>query len=212
MVPRARCGLRCSLLGIIGVLIVVLGALQSCTSNSSLKSVFTPPPVAVDTNGPFYLHNVSQVKYWDRVSSAQRATNFAWWDSSGTVREMNDFYDKVIVLSFFGTWSSPALAQLPVISSIRSSGDTNVLFLGVTMREGVTGKRAVIRIDSIAHSIGIPYQVLIGSRDFGFTYGGVDVVPTTFVITRRRKVEASFEGFVPEDKLKEAIGKAEGKP
>ena len=197
--------------GFIILLAATMLALASCQSNSTLKAVFTPP-IAVDSNGPFYLHNVSQIKYWDRMSSANRATNFAWWDSAGHVREMSEFYDKVVVLTFFGTWSSPALAQLPIINTVLSSGDTNVLFIGATMREGVTGGKAVIRIDSAARALNIPYQVVIGSRDFGFTYGGVDVVPTTFVITRKRKVEATFEGFVTDDKLRAAIAKAEEKP
>ncbi len=208
--PRFR--LSNQALRLLCFLSVIVGSLQSCTSNSSLKSIYAPLPAGVDTSGPFFQHNVSLIKYWDRMSSANRATNFAWWDSSGTVREMNDFYDKVVVLSFFGTWSVPALAQLPIIDAIRSSGDTNVMFIGVTMREGVTGRKAVIRIDSIMQARSTRYQVLIGSRDFGFTYGGVDAVPTTFVISRKRRVEATFEGFVTEEKLLEAIVKAETKP
>ncbi len=201
----------------LGLAIVVLAglsllALQSCSSTPSLKSLFSPPNVVKDTLGPNYLHNVSQIKYWDRMSTQLRATNFAWWDSTGHVREMNEFYDKVVVLTFFGTWSMPALAQLPVIDSLRATGDTNVMFIGVTMREGVMTGKAVIYVDSFVRARGIPYQVLIGSRDFGFTYGGIDVVPSTQIITRRRKIEAALEGFVPLGRMRDEIRKAEEKP
>jgi thiol-disulfide isomerase/thioredoxin len=187
-----------------------LALVASCSSTPSLKLIFSPANVTLDTLGPNFLHNVSQIKYWDRMSTVMRATNFAWWDSTGHVREMNEFYDKVVVLTFFGTWSPPALAQLPVIDSVR--GDTNALFIGVTMREGVTNGKAVTRIDSFVQAHNIPYQVLIGSRDFGFTYGGIDEVPATFVITRKRKIAASFDGFVPAAKLRDAIERAEQKP
>jgi peroxiredoxin len=178
-----------------------------------MKTMYVPPVVAVDTLGPNYLHNVSQIKYWDRITSADRATNFGWWDSTGHIIEMNEFYDKVVVLDFFGTWSPPSLTQLTQIDSARqTSNDTNALYIGVTMREGVTGGKAVTFIDSFAKVHHIGYPVLVGSRDFGFTYGGIDVVPTTFVITRRRKIAATFEGVVSASKLLDAVAKAEGMP
>jgi peroxiredoxin len=187
--------------------------LSSCSGGSaSLKTIFAPPTVTVDTTGPHYLHHVSEIKYWDRINAANRATNFAWTDSAGTVHEMYEYYDKVVVLTFFGTWSQAALTQLSTIDSIRALGDTNILYLAVAMREGVTAGRAVVRIDSFADAHKITYPLLIGSRDFGFTYGGIDVVPTTFVITRRRKIAATYEGLVTPSALLDAIAKAEEKP
>ncbi len=194
-------------IGIISIALLASTAFESCTS--TLKTVFIPANVVLDTTGPHYLHNVSEIKYWDRITSADRATNFAWMDSSGKVHEMYEFYDKVVVLSFFGTWSPPATSELDILDNARA--DTNVLFLGVAMKEGVMGGKAVIRIDSFAHARGIPIQLLVGSSDFGFTYGGIDAVPTTFVITRRHKIAATFEGFVTEAKLLEAISEAEKK-
>jgi hypothetical protein len=188
--------------------IVLSIAIQSC-SPSVMRTLYLPPNVTPDTIGPEYLHNVSLIKYWDRISPADRATNFGWWDSAGTVRETSQYYNKVIVLTFFGTWSPPSVGELNVIDSARESGDTNVLFLAVAMKEGVTGGKAVLRIDSFASVHGIPYEVLVGSPDFGFTYGGIDVVPTTFVITLRRKIATTIEGFATKAKLLEAIGKAE---
>jgi hypothetical protein len=174
----------------VALIALFIAILQSCSTSNAIKTGFLPPNVMPDTIGPNYLHNVSQIKYWDRISSADHATNFAWWDSTGNVHEMYQFYDKVVVLNFFGTWSPSAIQQLAIIDSARAIGDTNVLTIGVAMREGVTGGKAVIRLDSIIRLLGIKYEVLIGSRDFGFTYSGIDVVPTTFVITRKRKIEA----------------------
>jgi hypothetical protein len=197
---------------LLALLAIYFAVLQSCAPTSTITTGFLPPNVPRDTIGPNYLHNVSQIKYWDRISSADHATNFAWWDSTGKVHEMYEFYDKVVVLNFFGTWSPPALQQLAIIDSARATGDTNVLNIGIAMREGVTGGKAVIRLDSIARALGIKYQILIGSRDFGFTYSGIDVVPTTFVITRKRKLAATFEGLVTKLTLLDSISAAEKKP
>ncbi len=181
--------------------------LQGC-GDSAFKNVFVPPTVLVDSTGPHYLHNVSEIKYWDRIISANHATNFAWMDSTGKVHEMNEFYDKIVVLSFFGTWSPPSIHELDVLDSAYAV-DTNVLYIGVSMKEGVQMGKAVRRIDSFARARSIPFQLLIGSPDFGFTYSGIDVVPTTFVISLKRKITATFEGFVSEAKLLEAISAAE---
>lgn len=194
-------------------LIVVLCAAASCApTKSTLKQIFLPPSATIDTNIPKYQHNVSQIKSWDRMSQANRATNFAWWDSAGTVHEMFDFYDKVVVLTFFGTWSPPALAQLSAIDTFLKTADTNVMIIGTSLREGVTGGKAVIHIDTFARAHHIDYELLIGSRDFAFTYGGVDAVPTTFVISRKRRIAATLEGYASSRMLLDAIRKAEEMP
>ena len=194
----------CSLLGL---------SFTGCSeSKKTLKEIFLPPSVGVDSNVPKYLHNVSQIQVWERMSQATRATNFSWWDSAGTVHEMYDYYDKVIVLTFFGTWSQPALTQLAAIDTVLQSGDTNAMVIAASLREGVFNGKAVLRVDSFVQARGIRYQVLIGSRDFSFTYGGVDAVPTTFVINRKRKITATFEGFASSQLLQEAIKKAEAMP
>ena len=193
--------------------LITLIFLASCAgAPPNLKKIFTPPDVVVDTTAPHYFHNVSEVKYWDRINAANRATNFAWTDSVGKVHEMYEYYDKVVVLFFFGTWSPPALAQLATIDSVRALGDTNVAYIGVTMREGAIGGKTVMRIDSFARAHAIPYQIVLGSRDFGFTYGGIDVVPTTFVITVKHKIAGTFEGYATKGQLLDAIEKAEKNP
>jgi len=193
---------------------VLAAALQSCAPNQTMKTItFVPPSVTQDTLGPKYLHNVSQIKYWDRIAAANRATNFGWWDSTGRVVEMNEFYNKVVVLTFFGTWSMPSLDQLYRIRLARlDNPDTNVLFIGVAMREPATDGAAVLRVDSFAHARHVDYQLLIGSRDFGFTYGGIDAVPTTFVIARSRKIIATFDGVISEGKLVDTVASAENNP
>jgi hypothetical protein len=190
------------------VALLICAAFQSCTT--SLKNTFVPPNIVLDTTGPHYLHNVSEIKYWDRISSANHATNFGWMDSTGNVHEMYEFYDKIVVLSFFSAWSPPSINQLDALDSARAL-NPNVLFIGVAMKEGVQAGKAVLRVDSFARMRGIPFELLIGSPDFGYTYSGIDVVPTTFVITLKRKISTTFEGYVSEAKLLEAISEAEKK-
>lgn len=181
--------------------------IQACTP-TAFRSTFIPQAVVLDTTGPHYLHNVSEIKYWDRISTANHATNFAWMDSTGKVHEMNEYYNKVVVLTFFSPKSIPSLNQLSAIDSCRMQGDTNVLWIGVGMNVGINGK-AVMLLDSLARVQAIHYELLAGFNDFGYTYGGIDVVPTTFVITLRRKISATFNGYVSGQNLLLAIADAE---
>lgn len=186
--------------------VLLVGVLQSCNPSATMRTLFIPPNVAPDTLGPEYIHNVSQIKYWDRITAADRATNFGWWDPTGKVHEMNEFYDKIVVLNFFGTWSASSVEQLDVLDTVEQ--DTNVLVLAVAMKERVRGGMAVRLLDSFARAHKVPYEVLVGSPDFGNTYSGIDVVPTTFVIDLRRKISATFEGLTMQAKLLDAIAKA----
>jgi hypothetical protein len=196
--------------GSLSLLALFLVSFQSCApTKTTLKDIFIPPPVTLDSNTPYYLHNVSQIKFWDRMSQANRATDFAWWDSTGKVHQMFDYYDKVVVLTFFGTWSASSTAQLAAIDTVLRSGDTNFLVLAASLKEGVFNGKAVLHVDTFVRAHDIQYQVLIGSRDFAFTYGGVDAVPTTFVITRKRRISATLDGYASSAMLIDAIKKAE---
>ena len=190
------------------LLFITILLIQSCQSNYTLKRPNFPESINADTGGPYYRHNVSQIKFWDRITSAYNATNFAWWDSLGKVHEMNEYYNKIIVLNFFGTWSQASMDQLAEITKLRATPDTNVIFIGITQKEKVLAGKAVIAIDSFVQEHPIPYQVIIGSRDFAFGYGGIDVVPTTFVITKKRHVSDQIEGFITAEGLRAAIAKA----
>src|SRR6266540_2038598 len=119
-------------------------------SKKTLKEIFLPASTGIDSNTPKYLHNVSQIKAWERMSQANRATNFSWWDSAGNVHEMYDYYDKVVVLTFFGTWSQASVTQLASIDTVIRSGDTNVMIIAASLREGVFNGKAVLYIDSFA--------------------------------------------------------------
>ncbi len=187
--------------------VVGMASFQSC-STSAMRTLYIPANVKPDTIGPNYLRTVSQIKYWDRISPADRATNFAWWNQTGAVREMNDYYNKVVVLTFFSTSFLPSVDQLDILDSLDAE-DTNALIIAVAMKEVVRGGQAVLRIDSFVQSHDLPFEVLVGTPDFGFTYGGIDRVPTTFVIDRTRRISATFEGFVTEEKLHAATVSAE---
>ncbi len=187
--------------------VAVLFTIESC-SPTAFRSAFIPKTIALDSTGPHYLHRVSEIKYWDRISTANRATNFAWMDDTGKIHEMNEYYDKIVVLSFFSPNSIPSQNELIAIDSARAAGDTNVLWIGVGMKVGNNGT-GVRNLDSLARQRNIDYELLVGSPDFGFTYGGIDVVPTTFVITIRRKISSTFEGLVTSKALLTAISAAE---
>lgn len=191
------------------IVLCLLGLAIGCQTYT-LKNPYVPEK-SIDSTGPKYLQNVSQIQYWDRISTADQATGFAWWDSTGATHELSEYWNKVVVLNFFGSWSAPCASQIAELQKLRSQQhDSNVVYIGVTQREALAAGKAVAYIDSLAHARAIDYQLLIGTRDFGFTYGGIDVVPTTFVINSRRKIVSTFEGEVPASALAAAIAKAKG--
>ncbi len=141
------------------------------------------------------------------------ATNFAWYDSLGKIHEMTrDYEGKVIVLTFFSTWSDLAVQQFPDLIKLHHElVDSNVIFMASSMKEGVQGSKLVMMLDTFVRAHNIDFQVLAGSLDFSWTYGGVSRVPTTFIVSHRGHVTATLEGKQTIAELKKEIWRARNK-
>jgi thiol-disulfide isomerase/thioredoxin len=155
-----------------------------------------------------FSRSVSTIKFFDRVSSNNYATNFAWWDSTGTVHELRENYGKVILLNFWSTWCKPCVAERSVFDRLRAKYGDSLAVIGITLKESLNGANAVLPVQSFIDSIGIPYQQIVGTSELSYSYGGIDILPTTIVISPELKLVATLQGEQTAESLEKAIRKA----
>lgn len=126
------------------------------------------------------------------------APDFTLKDSNGTAVKLSDYKGKVVVLDFWATWCGPCKVEIPwFIEFEKTYKDQGFAVLGVSMdEEGWTAVKPYINERKMN------YRVLLGNDQVGQLYGGVDSLPTTFLIDRSGKIakvhvglETGKEGF-----------------
>ncbi len=126
--------------------------------------------------------------------SGQRhaAPDFTLQDSSGRSVRLSDYRGKVVLLNFWATWCPPCKAEIPwFVEFERQHKEQGFAVVGISMDED--GWQAVKPFISEA---GINYRVLLGNDSTAQLYGGVDALPTTFIIDREGRVANVHQGLV----------------
>lgn len=121
-------------------------------------------------------------------------------DTGGRTVRLADFRGKVVILDFWATWCPPCRKEIPGLVALQTKyGSKGLVVIGVSMDEDTA------MVAPFLKKFGINYPVVFGNALTAMMYGGVEVIPTTFVIGRDGKVAAVYESFVPETTLEADI-------
>ena len=123
-------------------------------------------------------------------SKRQRAPNFALKDSNGKLVHLADYQGKVVLLDFWATWCGPCVVEIPWFTEFqRKYKDRGFEVVGVSMDDD--GWKA---INPFVAKRKINYRIVLGDDKTGDQYGGLEALPTTFVIDRRGRIAARSRG------------------
>ena len=125
---------------------------------------------------------------------AQSAPDFALKDvRSGQEYTLSQFRGKVVLVNFFSFTCDPCRAEMPYLNQI----DQEFKAQGFqTIGIGLASEPAQLR--ALADQLGLTYPVLAGNAQVAKAYGGVEFVPTTFIIDRQGNI--AHKSFMAESK------------
>jgi peroxiredoxin len=119
------------------------------------------------------------------------APEFTLKDANGQTVHLSDYKGKVILLDFWATWCGPCKIEIPWFMEFESQlKDRGFAVLGVSMDED--GWNAV---KPYIQQLKVNYRVLLGNDQVGELYGGVESLPTTFLIDRQGKIASVHIGL-----------------
>ncbi|MEO7143285.1 MAG: TlpA disulfide reductase family protein [Bryobacteraceae bacterium] len=131
----------------------------------------------------------------------QPAPDFALKDENGATVHLSDYKGKVVLLNFWATWCGPCKMEIPwFLDFERQYKDRGFEVLGVSMDDD--GWQAVKPFVAAAR---INYRVLMGNDEVGNLYGGLDAIPSTFLIDRDGRVAAIHVGLVSRSRYQNEI-------
>jgi peroxiredoxin len=122
----------------------------------------------------------------------KKAPDFTLKDSNGTAVKLSDYRGKVVLLNFWATWCGPCKIEIPWFMDFEQRfKDNGFSVLGVSMDDD--GWEAV---KPYLENRKVNYRIVMGDETVGNLYGGIESLPTTFLIDREGRVAQTHIGLV----------------
>jgi cytochrome c biogenesis protein CcmG/thiol:disulfide interchange protein DsbE len=129
------------------------------------------------------------------------APDFALEDLDGNVVRLSDYKGKVVFLNFWATWCAPCRAEIPhFIDLVEQYGEDGFEIIGVAV-----DPRDFSKVQAYVDYQGVNYPILYDTKRVSGIYGGIQSIPTTFVINRDGKVVDQLVGSRPKNVFESII-------
>ncbi len=129
------------------------------------------------------------------------APPFALKDAAGNIVKLADYKGKVVLLNFWATWCGPCKLEIPwfieMETRLKPKGFSVV---GVSMDE-----EGWDLVKPHVAKLKMNYKVVLGNEEVAQAYGGVDSLPTSFILDRAGRIASVHTGLVSKSVYEEDI-------
>jgi cytochrome c biogenesis protein CcmG/thiol:disulfide interchange protein DsbE len=135
------------------------------------------------------------------ASQRKLAPDFALKDADGRTVHLSDYRGKVVLLDFWATWCGPCRMEIPwFIEMQRDNRDRGFEVLGVSMDDNGWED-----VKPFLAEMKVNYRILIGDDRTAEVYGGVESLPTTFLIDREGRIAVVHVGLTSRRDIQDGV-------
>ena len=128
------------------------------------------------------------------------APDFSLKDGDGRTVHLTDYRGKVVVLDFWATTCEPCKVEIPWLMEFeRAKRDRGFAVLGVSMDDGWNVVKPFLK------ELGVNYRVVLGDDKTADQFGGIDAIPTTFLLDRQGRVYKAHVGLTSKKEFNDEI-------
>ena len=131
-------------------------------------------------------------------------------DNYGSELTLNDLRGKVVILDFWATWCPPCRKGVPDLIQLQKEFGDQLVVIGISLDAISRGGATANDVVPFIKEYGINYPVVKGDMNIVQQYGGIQSIPTSFVVDRRGFVISRHVGLAPLETYREEIEKALG--
>ena len=129
------------------------------------------------------------------------APEWSMSDLDGNPVSSKEFNDQIVVLNFWATWCPPCVKELPDLQAFHTKyQEEGVVVIGASVD---TLEAEVVR--RFTQSKGLTYPILTADESVQKLFGGVQSIPTTFIVDREGNFSARYIGAITQAELTKAV-------
>jgi peroxiredoxin len=114
-------------------------------------------------------------------------------DVDGNVVSFDQFKGKVVVVDFWATWCMPCRSEIPGYVALENKyGKDGLVIVGIS-----TDTNGPIPVKKFIQKYAVTYPIVMSDGNVEGQYGGIDGIPTTFIIDRTGRIRERKVGSQP---------------
>jgi cytochrome c biogenesis protein CcmG/thiol:disulfide interchange protein DsbE len=125
------------------------------------------------------------------------APEFSLATHTGETFTLSNHAGTVVVINFWATWCKPCRDEIPEFMELQEEyGSEGLQFVGVSVDQ-----KGFEAVRPFAERTNINYPLVMADSDVIENYGGVSVIPTTFIVGRNGRIRDRIIGRTTKTEL-----------
>lgn len=135
------------------------------------------------------------------AQKTKAAPNFNLKTADGKALELKKLKGKVVVVNFWATWCGPCKAEIPGFLDVYKQYKPKGLeIVGISLDQ-----QGWSVVKPFVDRYSITYPVVVGDGSVAEAYGGIEAIPTTFIVDKQGNIVDRHVGYMDKKSFENMI-------
>jgi thiol-disulfide isomerase/thioredoxin len=134
------------------------------------------------------------------ASEFRKAPAFELSNVAGGTLRLADYAGKVVLLDFWATWCGPCRAGIPHLNELyRQHRESGFEIVGISVDRGRGNVSGLETVRQFTTRMPIAYPLAMADAATVNAYGGIQSIPTAFLVDASGRIRKTYVGLQPKD-------------